>query len=520
MRKAPVPPAEALRRHAARLLLALLAGCTPPAPPAAPPVAASATGGVCRTGPDGGPPPDTLPPRLAERGIGGTGIGSTGIGSTGIGSTGIGSTGIGSTGIGSTGIGSTGIGSTGIGSTGIDGAAAEGDRGIGGTGAPPIRQADRGIGGTGIVAVITGFASICLGGQEVALEAGLPVLLDGVAAAPDALRAGQVALVEAAGPGRALRAQGIRIRHEVSGPVEAVGTDGLLRVAGQRVAVTPSTLGLAAPRPGDWVAVSGLPRPDGVVQATRLDPRRPGPVTVHGRLARDGDGWRVGGLAVHPAGAAGPVLASVPFPFPVSVSGRYAGGALRAAAIAPDPLATDPAALFPPGTGRILFEGYAIAEGGRLRLGPGLALAAPPGGAALLPGRGPERVVVALERLATGDLRATGLRSSGSEVRPGEAQPGGSRPGPAGDAPMRPGPDAMSPAPMPNRSLGLDGAGGVRGGWDGGFGAGTGSSPGSSPGSGAGLGGPGGQGGAMGGGAMGGGAMGGGAMGGFGGRGR
>ncbi|MEN0075495.1 MAG: hypothetical protein AAGC69_13990, partial [Paracraurococcus sp.] len=64
-----MPPAEALHRHAARLLLALLAGCTPPAPPAAPPVAASANGGVCRIGPDGGPPPDTLPPRLAERGI-------------------------------------------------------------------------------------------------------------------------------------------------------------------------------------------------------------------------------------------------------------------------------------------------------------------------------------------------------------------------------------------------------------------------------------------------------------------
>lgn len=37
---------------------------------------------------------------------------------------------------------------------------------------------------------------------------------------------------------------------------------------------------------------------------------------------------------------------------PVPVSGRHAGGALRAAAIAPDLLATDPAALFPPGTGR------------------------------------------------------------------------------------------------------------------------------------------------------------------------
>ncbi|RAI59499.1 DUF5666 domain-containing protein [Roseicella frigidaeris] len=408
-----MPAAEAARRGAALLRLGLalasLAGCTPPAS-APPPHAAAApagAGAVCRVGPDGGPPPDTVPPRLAERGIGGTGIGT---------------------------------------------AVAEGDRGIGGTGAPAIRQAERGIGGTGIVAVITGFASLCLGGQEVALAADLPVQIDGAAAGPGDLRAGQVALVEAAGPERALRALGIRIRHEVSGPVEAIGPDGLLRVAGQRVAVTPSTLGLTAPRPGQWVAVSGLPRPDGVVQATRLDPRRPGLVTVHGPLARTEKGWRVGVLPVQPAASG---AAPGPAPGLAVITGRYAGGALREARIAPDPLGTDPAALFPPGTGRILFEGIASLDGGRLRLGPGLALAAPAG-----PWAG--RAILALERMATGEMRATGLRPSG----PGAE----ARPGPGGDAAARPGPNPMRPAPVPNRPAGLDAPAGGREAWEGGRG--------------------------------------------------
>lgn len=74
---------------------------------------------------------------------------------------------------------------------------------VGPDGAAPVvgglRTADRGIGGTGIVAVITGFASVCLAGQEIALGTETPVRIEERPAAADALRAGQVALVDAAG---------------------------------------------------------------------------------------------------------------------------------------------------------------------------------------------------------------------------------------------------------------------------------------------------------------------------------
>ncbi len=98
------------------------------------------------------------------------------------------------------------------------------DRGIGGTGIHPgiVRHADRGIGGTGIVGVITGFASVCLDGREVALGDAVPVLVDGERASGAALRAGQLAAVRAMGSGAALKARAVAVLHEVSGPVEAL----------------------------------------------------------------------------------------------------------------------------------------------------------------------------------------------------------------------------------------------------------------------------------------------------------
>ena len=47
-----------------------------------------------------------------------------------------------------------------------------------------------------------------------------------------------------------------RLRQEVSGPVEAVGTDGRLRVAGQAVQLAASTLGERHPVVGQWLSVS------------------------------------------------------------------------------------------------------------------------------------------------------------------------------------------------------------------------------------------------------------------------
>lgn len=363
--------------------LLLLGACAASVPP---PMTTAA--GLCRLGPDDGPP-------LADRGIGGTGA-----------------------------------------------PIAIADRGIGGTGAP-ARIADRGIGGTGIVAVITGFASICLGGVEVALDPAVPVTLDGQPIAPSALRAGQLAVIDAAGSGMALAARSVELRQEVSGPVEAVGTDGRLRVAGQPVQLAATTLGERHPVVGQWLSVSGLRGPDGVVQATRLDRRAPGEVLVRGQATlRDGR-LRIGGLDLQPNG---PVEASG---F-VTATGRYRAGALADARLQPDRLASDPAAAFPATTRRILVESYAVAVAGGVRLGAGPLLP----GEAGLGAAAPRRAVVEFERQPGGGFRATGLRREG----PGPAlSMGADRSGGPGGMPGH----AGQPAPVPGSGPIRDGGRGA-----------------------------------------------------------
>ncbi len=179
--------------------LALLAACSAQGP--APGTAEEALPGLCRIGPDDGPP-------LADRGIGGTGAAA---------------------------------------------GPALADRGIGGTGAPAF-LADRGIGGTGIVAVITGFASICLGGIEVALEPGVPVLLEGK---PIPSRAGGRGARSGRGGGQRGGAQRphVRLRYVVSAR-RSVGTDGRVARRGRRCSSPAPTFATAA-QVGQWVAVSG-----------------------------------------------------------------------------------------------------------------------------------------------------------------------------------------------------------------------------------------------------------------------
>jgi hypothetical protein len=347
---------------------------------------------------------------------------------------------------------------------GPDGGPGLAERGIGGTGVNPqtTREAERGIGGTGIVGVITGFASVCLAGQEVALDDNVPVAMEGSAVAPAALRAGQVAAVDAVGNGVELRARSIHVRHEVSGPVEAREPDGMLRVAGQRVAITSATLGERSPAVGQWVAVSGLRRPDGVVLATRVDQRMPGPVTVHGQVQQDGNTLRLGSLRLRSQ------VPVVPGQY-VTASGRYTNGTLYADTLSPDLLVTDPAAYFGPDTQHVLFEAYATEFGDRLRLGPSLEVMAPSGlGSAV-----PHRAVVELERSQGGTLRATGLRESTSppvgpadrgmtpgsgsrtDPRSGASSPADRLGGTSGSAPGAN--RGYEPAPVPNSMPGLDG---------------------------------------------------------------
>jgi hypothetical protein len=314
------------------------------------------------------------------------------------------------------------------------------DRGIGGTGAPAsVQTADRGIGGTGIIGVITGFASICLGGQEVGYGPALPVLIDGQPATPAELRAGQLALVDASGPEAGLQARRVLIRHEVTGPVQssfaadAPATPGsrMLRVAGQRVAVAPATLGDGAPPVGAWVAVSGFRDPDGIIRATRIDRARPGEGRIAGTLLAEGGHLRIGTAEVVPA----PGMVLMPGR-EVVVAGRWSDGVLYAAAAEPDLLLVEPGAFFGPAVATLVIESYAGLNDGGLVIGrvrqraDGLTI---------------RRSVVELARRPDGALQPAAIH----DIGPGA---------PLGRGASSRLPGRFEPAPVPNRGF----AGGAR----------------------------------------------------------
>lgn len=108
--------------------------------------------------------------------------------------------------------------------------------------------------------------------------------------------------------------------------------------------------------------------------ATRIDRRAPGPVTVHGPLARDADGGlRIGALPVSPDAG----IDVRPGGYVVA-SGPLSGGRMLARSVAADRLLTDLPASFGPGVGRFVVESYIGWDGGYLRPGYGLGPVAPP----------------------------------------------------------------------------------------------------------------------------------------------
>ena len=301
------------------LSLLALAACSSPAPP--PPVALKASSpAVCRVGPGGTRP-------VADRGIGGTGAPPVQVADRG----------------------GSAIEFADRGGSAIEFA----DRG-----GSAIEFADRGIGGTGIIGVVTGFASLCVAGEEVALPASLPALVDGKPGGLDDLRAGQVVTVQAAGPANALLAREIVIRHIVIGPVQA-SAGGVLTVAGQQVLVGDATGAATDPAPGQSVAVSGLRQPGGMIVATRIDPAPPGPVLLRGELVLIYGTARIGAQALRlPEGS------TIPGGFPVVVTGTLQGDLLVADAVARDIADESPAAYFGPSVSNFVVEGYLAAVAG------------------------------------------------------------------------------------------------------------------------------------------------------------
>jgi hypothetical protein len=318
----------------------------------------------------------------------------------------------------------------GVGRSGPDGGPLVADRGIGGTGAPASatmqRTAERGIGGTGIVGVVTGFGSIFVNGMEIRYDDSAPVDIDGTVSSATALRAGQLVAIRADGPAAAPYATKISVRSAVTGRIEALELgSGMLTIGGQAVSVPAGTWGASHFGLGDWVRVSGLPRADGSIVASRLDAAAAGVLSARGRVVRDGGVVRVGNLVLPQ-----PMAASVTDGQFVIVSGDYAAGHGRVAAVAPDALFPNPADYFGASASRLIVQAYVRVDKGALSInGKNVIAGSAVSGLASHDGM----AIVSLERGRDRSFTAVGLRYAGYHgsanrpIRPGTGTGDGSQ---------------------------------------------------------------------------------------------
>jgi hypothetical protein len=214
-----------------------------------------------------------------------------------------------------------GLGGTGIASDVLLRLVGATDRGIGGTGAPQnteerglggtgivAQDGERGLGGTGIIGVVTGFASICVNGYDVAVTDATAVTVEGLPALPGDIKLGQVVEVEAFVADGTYAAATVNVRVAVAGPVSSIASDkSSLIVAGQTINVagfgdSAPTAPLAA---GQWVVVSGLRRADDVIAGTSIIalPQTGREVMVAGPIRIEADGQqKIGALALENTG--------------------------------------------------------------------------------------------------------------------------------------------------------------------------------------------------------------------------
>lgn len=381
------------------------------------------------------------------------------------------------------------------------------DRGIGGTG---VSIADRGIGGTGIVGTVTAFGSVWVNGLRVDLPPTTAVRIEGRPAQPGDVRIGQtVAMTTAPGGPTGLTAQTLEVRFAVAGPVDRTTAGGAL-VLGQRIdlAEAEETTALT---PGRWVAVSGLRRPDGVIDASRVDPWDPArgwvlrgrldavtpkTLTVAGLTLSRGRGLdgalpEVGGMVRVTGAAAGKADGGValtvepdPFnPFGTTVSAlsveTYVDGSGQT--VAPGGPRIDRAnGIAAPA--RVVIDSVVTSSGG---FGGGRAFGAPHLGGRSLPGTDPAARAAGLGAGMRSDGMpgpdAPGMEGpdgpfDGMRSRPGAAPP----PGPVGGPP---GPGGAFGGPGRGPGGGVPGGGGSsHSGTRGGFGGGPDGGPGGDPG--------------------------------------
>ena len=223
----------------------------------------------------------------------------------------------------------SGIGGTGHApQDGIGGTGHQPQSGVGGTGEKVVD-----IGGTGqklaIVGVVTGFASVCVNGEEVHFEDNTTVTVNGEPANTSSLAVGQVVSITADKTPKGWTASSISTNDAVSGPITKFTKPSRVEIAGQTVNL-PKELTTGAGNNqfavGQNVRVQGLRLSNGEILATGATPTNSRAIVISGPVQKLANGSiAIGGVRV---GNLTPNLAVAGQH--ISVTGRMVGATLQA----------------------------------------------------------------------------------------------------------------------------------------------------------------------------------------------
>lgn len=215
--------------------------------------------------------------------------------------------------------------------------------GIGGTGdslpAYALLPTDA-AGNIGIMGVVTGFASICVNGEEVQYESSTPIYDNGKVARLADLAVGKTVMLTASKVDGNLHAKAIGLFNAVTGPVQGVDVARQqIKVMGQTVRVNQTIAReLAAAKLGAVVRVSGYRLDNGNVVASRVDlvsdTAKANTLGMVTGIARDG--FVVNGTKVSVANRQ--LLENVKVGSEVQVSGSWSNGALKAGHVETQPI--------------------------------------------------------------------------------------------------------------------------------------------------------------------------------------
>ncbi len=228
--------------------------------------------------------------------------------------------------------------------------------GVAGTGAPVAKGG--GIGGTGdalseyallpqntegevgIMGVVTGFASICVNGEEVQYESATPIYDNGKTAKLADLAVGKTVMLKVNSVNGVLHARAIGLFNAVSGPVKGVDiARQQINVMGQTVNVNQNIVRqLANASPNAVARVSGYRLANGNIVASRVDLVNDGAnantLGLVTGLTRDG--FIVNGTKVNVTDKQ--TLAKVKVGSEVQVAGSWNNGTLQASHIEAQPI--------------------------------------------------------------------------------------------------------------------------------------------------------------------------------------